>query len=96
MHVEHRTLSCSRDLQTSSEALLEDFDDMALDSSEREASEIIKQHCTAGFATASNYLKHLNDPKTQQLMVEDLKQHLWRMKSLADKTLAHKYIETHL
>jgi hypothetical protein len=84
MHVEHRLLSCSRDHQSSSEALLEDFDDMALDSSEREASEIIRQHYTAGFATSSNYLKHLNDAKTQQLMVEDLKQHLLRMKSLAD------------
>ncbi len=94
MHVEHRLLSCSRDEQSSAEALLEDIHDMTLDSSEREASELIRHHYTACFATPSHYLKHLNNAKAQQLMVDDLKQHLWRIKSLTDKTIAQKYIDS--
>jgi tRNA U34 5-carboxymethylaminomethyl modifying GTPase MnmE/TrmE len=94
MHVECRLLSCSRDKQTSTEALLEDINDMALDSSEREESEIIRHQYTACFATPSHYLKHLNNAKTQQLLVDDIKEHLWRMKSLTDKTIAEKYIDS--
>ena len=94
MHVEYRLLSGSRDRKASVEALLEDINDMALDSSEREESEIIRHQYTACFATPSHYLKHLNNAKAQQLMVDDLKQHLWRIKSLTDKTIAQKYIDS--
>ena len=94
MHVEYRLLSGSRDRKASVEALLEDINGMALDSSEREESEIIRHQYTACFATPSHYLKHLNNAKTQQLMVDDIKQHLWRMKLLTDKCIAQKYIDS--
>lgn len=94
MHVEYRLLSRSRDKQSSAEALLEDINDMALDSGEREESEIIRHNYAACFATPSHYLKHLNNAKTQQLLVDDIKEHLWRIKSLTDKTIAQKYIDS--
>lgn len=93
MHVEHRQVSRSHVNQSPVDALLEEFNDMALDSFGREESEIVRSHYTACFATPSHYLAHLNNARTQQLLVDDLTRHLWRIKALNQKIEAAKYIE---
>ena len=65
MHVEHRQVSRSRVDQSPVDALLNEVNDMALDSFGREESEIVRSHYTACFATPSHYLAHLNNARTQ-------------------------------
>jgi hypothetical protein len=93
MHVEHKLSSHSNDRKSALDALLQEFEDMSLESSGREESEIFRQNLTARFPTPSHYLKHLNDSKLHQLLVDDLRQHLWRIKIMKEKLEAAKYIE---
>lgn len=93
MHVEHKQSSHLNDRQAALDDLFQDFDDMELDSSRREESEIIRRNYSACFPTPSHYLKHLNNARMHQLLVDDLKQHLWRIKTLTDKLEAAQYID---
>ncbi len=90
MHVEHRQVTRSHVHQCPVHALLSEVNDMALDSFGREESEIVRRHYTA-FATPSHYLVHLNNARTQKLLVDDLTQNLWRIRVLDQKIEAAKY-----
>jgi hypothetical protein len=91
MHVEHRQVSRSRVNQSPVDALLSEVNDMALDSFGREESEIVRRHYTATFASPSHYLVHLNNARTQKLLVDDLEKNLWRIRVLNQQIEAAKY-----